>query len=48
MEVKVEDKQQNEGNSSEEGSPDRQEETSGVFGRSEYAKKDFWDERFKA
>lgn len=48
MEVKVEDKQPNEAKSSEESSSDSQEETSGVFGRSEYAKKDFWDDRFKA
>jgi len=48
MEVKVEDKQQNEGKTNEESSSDSQEETSGVFGRSEYAKKDFWDERFKS
>jgi len=45
---KIEDKQQTD---SGESSPEKEEgfsAESGVFGRSEYARKDFWDDRFKA
>ena len=47
METKIDDKQQSSSESS--SSPEKgQGEMPGVFGRSEYAKKDFWDDRFKA